>query len=148
MGPDASEAFVSHALSDACRSSGYGIFLFLRLSDPCRVPPFLSRPLANACRTRHPKAWSQRGIQEIARDRENREMIREQLLKMLVCPETHLPLVQADAELMTKVNILKDEFTHINQYSPIEHVTSRVKSPDSILRKAQRLNVPLTIDDI
>lgn len=31
-------------------------------------------------------------------------MIREQLLKMLVCPETHLPLVQADAELMTKVN--------------------------------------------
>ena len=52
------------------------------------------------------------------------------------------------SELMTKVNILKDEFTHINQYSPIEHVTSRVKSPDSILRKAQRLNVPLTIDDI
>ena len=37
------------------------------------------------------------------------------------------------SELMTKVNILKDEFTHINQYSPIEHVTSRVKSPDSIL---------------
>ena len=52
------------------------------------------------------------------------------------------------SELLTKVNILKDEFTHINQYSPIEHVTSRVKSPDSILRKAQRLNVPLTIDDI
>ena len=52
------------------------------------------------------------------------------------------------SELMTKVNILKDEFTHINQYSPIEHVTSRVKSPDGILRKAQRLNVPLTIDDI
>lgn len=52
------------------------------------------------------------------------------------------------SELMTKVNILKDEFTHINQYSPIEHVTSRVKSPDSILRKAQRLNIPLTIDDI
>ena len=52
------------------------------------------------------------------------------------------------SELMTKVNILKDEFIHINQFSPIEHVTSRVKSPDSILRKAQRLNIPLTIDDI
>ena len=38
------------------------------------------------------------------------------------------------SELMTKVNILKDEFTHINQYSPIEQVTSRVKPPDSILR--------------
>ncbi|WP_424807894.1 GTP pyrophosphokinase [Rhodococcus sp. 27YEA15] len=52
------------------------------------------------------------------------------------------------SELMTKVNILKDEFTHINQYSPIEHVASRMKSPESILRKARRLNLPLTLDDI
>lgn len=37
-------------------------------------------------------------------DHENREMIREQLLKMLVCPETRLPLVPADAELLTRVN--------------------------------------------
>jgi putative GTP pyrophosphokinase len=52
------------------------------------------------------------------------------------------------AELMTKVNILKDEFTHINQYSPIEHVASRVKTPESIMRKAERLGIPITIDDI
>ncbi len=31
-------------------------------------------------------------------------MIREQLLKILVCPETRLPLAPADAELMAEVN--------------------------------------------
>lgn len=52
------------------------------------------------------------------------------------------------AELMTKINILKDEFTHIHSYSPIEHVTSRVKTPQSIVQKVQRKNTPLTLDDI
>ena len=52
------------------------------------------------------------------------------------------------AELMTKINILKDEFTHIHNYSPIEHVTSRMKSPQSLLQKVQRKNTPFTLDDI
>jgi putative GTP pyrophosphokinase len=52
------------------------------------------------------------------------------------------------AELMTKINILKDEFTHIHHYSPIEHVTSRLKSPQSLLQKAQRKDSPITLDDI
>ncbi|WP_235916310.1 GTP pyrophosphokinase [Antrihabitans cavernicola] len=52
------------------------------------------------------------------------------------------------AELMTKINILKDEFTHIHSYSPIEHVTSRMKSPQSLLQKVQRKNTAFTLDDI
>ncbi|WP_137726447.1 GTP pyrophosphokinase [Prescottella subtropica] len=51
-------------------------------------------------------------------------------------------------QLLTKVNILKDEFTHINRYSPIEHVTSRLKTPESIIRKADRIGCPLTLDDV
>jgi len=51
-------------------------------------------------------------------------------------------------QLLTKVNILKDEFTHINLYSPIEHVTSRLKTPESIVRKANRIGCPLTLDDV
>ncbi|AVP69990.1 GTP pyrophosphokinase family protein [Rhodococcus hoagii] len=51
-------------------------------------------------------------------------------------------------QLLTKVNILKDEFTHINLYSPIEHVTSRLKTPESIIRKANRIGCPLTLDDV
>ncbi|NIL76451.1 GTP pyrophosphokinase family protein [Rhodococcus sp. B10] len=51
-------------------------------------------------------------------------------------------------ELMTKINILKEEFTHIHRYSPIEHVGSRLKTPESIITKARRKKCPLTLDDI
>ncbi|MEV6280713.1 GTP pyrophosphokinase family protein [Nocardia sp. NPDC051832] len=52
------------------------------------------------------------------------------------------------SELMTKINILADEFTYIHDYSPIEHVRSRLKSPESILRKLQRKDIPATLPDI
>ncbi|MGA9872088.1 MAG: GTP pyrophosphokinase family protein [Rhodococcus sp. (in: high G+C Gram-positive bacteria)] len=51
-------------------------------------------------------------------------------------------------ELMTKINILKEEFTHIHRYSPIEHVGSSLKTPESIIAKARRKNCPLTLGDI
>ena len=52
------------------------------------------------------------------------------------------------AELTTKINILKDEFTHIHRSTPIEHVSSRLKSPESIMRKTMRRGSPFTLDDI
>jgi putative GTP pyrophosphokinase len=51
-------------------------------------------------------------------------------------------------EMMTKVNILKEEFAYIHSYSPIEHVHSRVKSPDSIIKKALRKNCPMDVASI
>ena len=47
-------------------------------------------------------------------------------------------------EVLTKVSILRQEFLHLNQYNPIEHVGSRVKSVQSILEKAIRRNLDLT----
>jgi putative GTP pyrophosphokinase len=41
-------------------------------------------------------------------------------------------------EVMTKINILREEFNHVHDYNPIEHVNSRLKSPESILDKARR----------
>lgn len=38
-------------------------------------------------------------------------------------------------EMMTKINILRDEFTYARDYNPIEHVKSRLKSPESIIAK-------------
>ena len=38
-------------------------------------------------------------------------------------------------EIMTKIEILKDEFELNHHYNPIEHVTSRLKTPQSIVRK-------------
>lgn len=47
-------------------------------------------------------------------------------------------------EIMTKINILKSEFQHLHDYSPIEHVSARLKSPESLLDKARRREIPLT----
>lgn len=41
-------------------------------------------------------------------------------------------------KMNTKINILKDEFRHIHQYNPIEHISSRIKTPQSIVRKLHR----------
>jgi putative GTP pyrophosphokinase len=49
-------------------------------------------------------------------------------------------------EVMTKITILRDEFAYAHEYNPIEHVSSRLKSPESLLAKARRKGVDLTID--
>ena len=50
--------------------------------------------------------------------------------------------------LTTKVSILKEKVTDRDGYCPIAAVSSRVKTLDSIRRKAQRIRCPLTVDDI
>src|SRR5690625_3648165 len=51
-------------------------------------------------------------------------------------------------EVMTKINILKTEFEHSHEYSPIEHVSSRLKSPESIIEKMQRRGGPISLTAI
>ncbi len=48
-------------------------------------------------------------------------------------------------EVTTKLNILRDEFTHLHDYNPIESVSSRLKSPESLVEKIQRKG--LVLDD-
>lgn len=51
-------------------------------------------------------------------------------------------------EISTKVNILKEEFRLVHDYNPIEHVNTRVKSAESLFKKAQKKNLPLSLDII
>ncbi|OZU89484.1 GTP pyrophosphokinase [Virgibacillus indicus] len=51
-------------------------------------------------------------------------------------------------EMNTKLNILKEEFQHIHEYNPIEHIKSRIKSPESILKKVHRKNLEISLDSI
>lgn len=44
-------------------------------------------------------------------------------------------------EVETKISILRDEFLHDHAYNPIEHVKSRLKSPDSIVEKIARRGI-------
>jgi len=40
-------------------------------------------------------------------------------------------------EVETRVDILKDEFRYLYNYTLIDHVTTRIKKPDSIIKKMQ-----------
>lgn len=51
-------------------------------------------------------------------------------------------------EMNTKLNILKEEFQYIHEYNPIEHLKSRIKSPESILKKMARKNLEISTDSI
>ena len=51
-------------------------------------------------------------------------------------------------EITTKINILKEEFTLLHDYNPIEHVSSRVKSIESIFAKVQRKGITPSIPSI
>lgn len=41
-------------------------------------------------------------------------------------------------EVGTKLEILNDEFQYVHQYNPIEYIKSRIKSPESIVKKLKR----------
>ncbi|MBM7704374.1 GTP pyrophosphokinase family protein [Metabacillus iocasae] len=51
-------------------------------------------------------------------------------------------------EMQTKVNILREEFHVIHEYNPIEHISTRLKSPESILKKVMKKEVKLSLDEM
>lgn len=51
-------------------------------------------------------------------------------------------------EVLTKVNILRQEFEQVHDYSPIEHVRTRLKSVESLVEKAVRTGGEMTIPAI
>ena len=51
-------------------------------------------------------------------------------------------------EVNTKLEILNNEFKLAHQYNPIEHITSRIKSPQSIAKKIRHNQMELTVENI
>jgi putative GTP pyrophosphokinase len=51
-------------------------------------------------------------------------------------------------EVETKISILREEFQEMHAYNPIEHVSSRVKSPDSLVEKVQRKGIDADFESI
>ena len=51
-------------------------------------------------------------------------------------------------EVGTKLEILNDEFQHVHQYNPIEYIKSRIKIPESIVKKLRRNGYESTIDNM
>ena len=51
-------------------------------------------------------------------------------------------------EIITKINILREDFNNAHEYTPIEHINSRLKSPESVLEKVQRKNYAMNLASI
>lgn len=51
-------------------------------------------------------------------------------------------------EVGTKLEILNDEFHHIHKYNPIEHIKTRIKTPESIVKKLRRGGHEVTIENM
>lgn len=48
----------------------------------------------------------------------------------------------------TKLEILNDEFQHIHNYNPIEYLKSRLKTPESIVKKLRRYGYESTMENM
>ncbi|WP_241238429.1 GTP pyrophosphokinase [Nocardioides pantholopis] len=51
-------------------------------------------------------------------------------------------------EIETKVSILQGEFRLLHRYNPIEHIVSRLKSPESVVAKARKLGCGPGLDEL
>ena len=51
-------------------------------------------------------------------------------------------------EVGTKLEILNDEFQHVHQYNPIEHIKTRIKSAESIVKKLKRYGYETSIENM
>lgn len=60
----------------------------------------------------------------------------------------HLLYQSALKEIGTKLEILNDEFKFVHKYNPIEHIESRMKSEESIVRKLMKKGQDITVENI
>lgn len=51
-------------------------------------------------------------------------------------------------QISTKIDILNEEFAHVHNYNPIEHVKSRIKEPRSIVKKLKRHGREVTLENM
>lgn len=62
--------------------------------------------------------------------------------------EVILVYTSALKEIGTKLEILNDEFQHVHRYNPIEHIKSRIKTPESIVKKLKKHGYESTIENM
>lgn len=62
--------------------------------------------------------------------------------------EVTLVYSSALKQVNTKLEILNDEFQHVHQYNPIEHIKSRLKTPESIVKKLKKYGQESTIENM
>ena len=50
--------------------------------------------------------------------------------------------------VVTKLDILNDEFKYVHKYDPIEYIKSRIKTPESIVKKLKRHGLETNVENM
>ena len=82
------------------------------------------------------------------REAESMEFMLDAESQITNCQEVMLVYNAALKQINTKLEILNDEFQHVHQYNPIEHIKSRIKTPESIVKKLRRYGYESTIENM
>ena len=72
-------------------------------------------------------------------------LIDEELIKL---DNVMIKYISALKVLETQIEIINDDFKYIKKYNPIEHIKSRIKTADSIMKKLARKNYEFTLDNV
>ena len=51
-------------------------------------------------------------------------------------------------EIETKIDIISQEFELLYKYNPIEHIKTRIKSPESIVKKLKKKGLEVTYKNL
>lgn len=77
-------------------------------------------------------------IQEYVRERSEKDSFET----------TMLIYESALIQMASRIEVLNKELSHVYQYNPIEYVKSRLKTPESIMKKLRKNRHNITIDDM
>ena len=62
--------------------------------------------------------------------------------------EVNLIYNAALKQVQTKMEILNEEFQRVHKYNPIEHIKTRIKTPESIVKKLRRYGYEISIENM
>ena len=82
------------------------------------------------------------------REAEGMELLLDAESQIETWQEVILVYNAALKQINTKLEILNDEFQHVHQYNPIEHIKSRLKTADSIVKKLKKDGYEVTIENM
>ena len=60
--------------------------------------------------------------------------------------EVNLVYESALAQMEARLKVLNSEFQMVHNYNPIEHIKSRIKTPESIVKKLKSKGIEPTIE--
>ncbi len=94
------------------------------------------------------KEKQKRGIQSTEKAGKSVDLKLDRTSEVDSWKEVMLIYNSALKQIETKLEVLNDEFQHVHRYNPIEHIKSRIKTSESIVKKLKKNGYESTIPNM